>query len=75
MCIRDRFNLARRIPGKEEFGETLRYFRHRLDATGVQLVTLGIIGEYLARMHFRVMRKPTYVIAEYVSRGESGTSR
>jgi undecaprenyl-phosphate 4-deoxy-4-formamido-L-arabinose transferase len=31
---------------------------------GVQLVTLGIIGEYLARMHFRLMRKPTYVIAE-----------
>jgi 2,4-dienoyl-CoA reductase (NADPH2) len=24
------FNLARRIPGKEEFGETLRYFRTRL---------------------------------------------
>ena len=33
---------------------------------GVQLVTLGIIGEYLARMHFRVMRKPTYVIAAAV---------
>ncbi len=32
--------------------------------SGVQLVTLGIIGEYLARMHFRVMLKPTYVIAE-----------
>lgn len=34
--------------------------------SGVQLITLGIIGEYLARMHFRVMRKPTYVIAERV---------
>lgn len=32
--------------------------------SGVQLFTLGVIGEYLARMHFRVMRKPTYVIAE-----------
>jgi len=31
---------------------------------GVQLLTLGIIGEYLARMHFRVMGKPTYVICE-----------
>jgi hypothetical protein len=30
----------------------------------VQLLTLGIIGEYLARMHFRIMRKPTYVISE-----------
>jgi glycosyltransferase involved in cell wall biosynthesis len=36
---------------------------------GVQLVTLGIIGEYLARMHFRLMRKPTYVIAEYAGPG------
>ena len=32
--------------------------------SGVQLFTLGIIGEYLARMHFRVMNKPTYVIRE-----------
>ena len=30
-------NLARRIPGKEEFAETLRYFTHRLQATGVTL--------------------------------------
>lgn len=28
--IGGQFNLARRIPGKEEFGETLRYFRSRL---------------------------------------------
>ena len=28
--IGGQFNLARRIPGKEEFGETLRYFRTRL---------------------------------------------
>jgi glycosyltransferase involved in cell wall biosynthesis len=34
--------------------------------SGVQLLTLGVIGEYLARMHFRVMHKPTYVIAERV---------
>ena len=32
--------------------------------SGVQLMTLGIIGEYLARMHFRVMRRPSYVVAE-----------
>ncbi|MEI6027547.1 MAG: NADPH-dependent 2,4-dienoyl-CoA reductase [Betaproteobacteria bacterium] len=35
--IGGQFNLARRIPGKEEFSETLRYFTHRLQATGVQL--------------------------------------
>jgi len=27
------FNLARRVPGKEEFDETLRYFRRRLQVS------------------------------------------
>lgn len=35
--IGGQFNLAKKIPGKEEFHETLRYFRHRLDDTGVRL--------------------------------------
>ena len=35
--------------------------------SGVQLFTLGIIGEYLARMHFRVMSKPTYVVSEEIT--------
>ncbi len=35
--IGGQFNMARRIPGKEEFAETLRYFEHRLRATGVEL--------------------------------------
>ncbi|MBL8490949.1 MAG: NADPH-dependent 2,4-dienoyl-CoA reductase [Rhodocyclaceae bacterium] len=33
--IGGQFNLARRIPGKEEFAETLRYFARRLETTGV----------------------------------------
>ena len=33
--IGGQFNLARRIPGKEEFNETLRYFRTRLEMLGV----------------------------------------
>lgn len=32
--------------------------------SGAQLVALGIIGEYLARMHFRTMDRPPYVIAD-----------
>ena len=32
--IGGQFNLARRIPGKEEFAETLRYFRTRLEQLG-----------------------------------------
>jgi len=35
-AIGGQFNLARRIPGKEEFAETLRYFDHRLEALGVE---------------------------------------
>ena len=31
------FNVAKRVPGKEEFHETLRYFRNRLDGTGVEV--------------------------------------
>lgn len=30
--------------------------------SGAQLFALGIIGEYLARMHFRTMERPAYVI-------------
>jgi undecaprenyl-phosphate 4-deoxy-4-formamido-L-arabinose transferase len=32
--------------------------------SGAQLFALGIIGEYLARMYFRTMNKPAYVIRE-----------
>ncbi|MFD7732328.1 FAD-dependent oxidoreductase [Kitasatospora phosalacinea] len=30
-------NVARRVPGKQEFDETLRYYRHELARTGVEL--------------------------------------
>lgn len=33
--------------------------------SGAQLFALGIIGEYLARIHFRTMDKPTYAIKEH----------
>jgi 2,4-dienoyl-CoA reductase (NADPH2) len=36
-AIGGQFNLARRIPGKEEFVETLRYFANRITDTGVHL--------------------------------------
>ncbi|HIZ97204.1 MAG TPA: NADPH-dependent 2,4-dienoyl-CoA reductase [Candidatus Janibacter merdipullorum] len=38
--IGGQLDVARRVPGKEEFEETLRYFRHRLAETGVD-VKLG----------------------------------
>ncbi|HTN29981.1 MAG TPA: NADPH-dependent 2,4-dienoyl-CoA reductase [Pseudomonas sp.] len=35
--IGGQFNVAKRVPGKEEFYETLRYYRNRLQATGVDV--------------------------------------
>ncbi|OQX36878.1 MAG: NADPH-dependent 2,4-dienoyl-CoA reductase [Oceanospirillales bacterium LUC14_002_19_P2] len=35
--IGGQFNVAKLIPGKEEFYETLRYFRRRIELTGVDL--------------------------------------
>ncbi|MFG1908622.1 FAD-dependent oxidoreductase [Kribbella sp. NPDC048928] len=35
--IGGQFGIAQRIPGKEEFAETVRYYRRRLDLTGVKL--------------------------------------
>lgn len=31
--------------------------------SGAQLLAIGIIGEYLARMHFRMMERPLYVVS------------
>jgi 2,4-dienoyl-CoA reductase (NADPH2) len=49
--IGGQFNLAKKIPGKEEFHETLRYFRHRIEDTGVELrlstmVDATMLGDY-----------------------------
>ncbi|MFQ6229098.1 FAD-dependent oxidoreductase [Nocardia sp. NPDC002869] len=35
--IGGQFDIARRIPGKEEFDESIRYFTRKLDLTGVQV--------------------------------------
>lgn len=35
--IGGQFNVAKQIPGKEEFYETLRYFKRRIETTGVEL--------------------------------------
>jgi glycosyltransferase involved in cell wall biosynthesis len=46
--------------------------------SGAQLFTLGIFGEYLARMHFRSMDRPVYLIGETVGVsdvGETGECR
>lgn len=40
--------------------------------SGAQLFSLGIIGEYLARMHFRMMERPAYVEGGRTDAGGAG---
>ncbi|ARK86466.1 NADPH-dependent 2,4-dienoyl-CoA reductase [Burkholderia pseudomallei] len=35
--IGGQFNIAKKVPGKEEFNETLRYFRRQIELNGVEL--------------------------------------
>jgi hypothetical protein len=41
--------------------------------SGVQLFSLGIIGEYLARMHFRLLDKPSYIIRAVNKKAQSAS--
>ncbi len=41
--------------------------------SGAQLFALGIMGEYLARMHFRMMERPSYVVREGLGANEPTT--
>ena len=49
--IGGQFAIARRIPGKEEFAETIRYYRRQIELTGVKLhlgvrATVEALAEY-----------------------------
>lgn len=46
------------VPGFPFLAATIAIF------SGAQLFALGIMGEYLARMHSRSMERPTYVVRE-----------
>jgi undecaprenyl-phosphate 4-deoxy-4-formamido-L-arabinose transferase len=50
------------VPGFPFLASTIAIF------SGTQLLVLGILGQYIGRMHFRVMAKPTYTIAESTNR-------
>ncbi|QEY62283.1 NADPH-dependent 2,4-dienoyl-CoA reductase [Metapseudomonas lalkuanensis] len=51
--IGGQFNVAKRVPGKEEFYETLRYFKRKLETTGVDLrLNTRVSVEDLARGGF-----------------------
>ena len=61
--IGGQLEMARRVPGKEEFDETLRYFRVRLEETGVE-VRLGqrVSAEDLVEQGFDVVVLATGVV-------------
>ncbi|MGZ8253836.1 MAG: oxidoreductase, partial [Burkholderiaceae bacterium] len=51
--IGGQFNMARRVPGKEEFSETLRYFARRIEATGVTLhLRMRVSADQLVAQEF-----------------------
>jgi glycosyltransferase involved in cell wall biosynthesis len=49
------------VPGFPFLASTIAIF------SGAQMFALGIIGEYLARMHFRMMERPTYAVRSTTS--------
>ena len=51
-----RYFLERSIPGFPFLASIVAIF------SGAQLFALGVIGEYLARMHFRTMNRPVYMV-------------
>jgi glycosyltransferase involved in cell wall biosynthesis len=51
---------GRTVPGFAFLASIISIF------SGVQLFALGIFGEYLARMHFRSMERPTYYIRDRI---------
>jgi undecaprenyl-phosphate 4-deoxy-4-formamido-L-arabinose transferase len=55
------FMLGGSIPGFPFLASIISIF------SGVQLFALGVFGEYLARIHFRTMDKPSYVVAAKVT--------
>jgi glycosyltransferase involved in cell wall biosynthesis len=47
---------GRAVPGFAFLASAIAIF------SGAQLFAIGVIGEYLARMHFRMMEKPLYLV-------------
>jgi glycosyltransferase involved in cell wall biosynthesis len=62
-----RYSLEGSIPGFPFLASIIAIF------SGAQLFAIGVIGEYLARMHFRTMNRPTYAIRSTTEGENSNT--
>lgn len=62
-----RYFLEGSIPGFPFLASMIAIF------SGAQLFALGVIGEYLARMHFRTMNRPAYAIRDVVKAENSNS--
>ena len=54
------------VPGFPLLAASLAIF------SGTQLLMLGVLGEYIGKIHFRVMNKPTYRVSEVTSQSTEG---
>jgi glycosyltransferase involved in cell wall biosynthesis len=52
--------IGRQVPGFAFLGSIIAIF------SGAQLFAIGVIGEYLARIHFRTMNRPPYAVREQI---------
>ncbi len=57
------------VPGFPSLIVSIMFF------AGVQLISLGIIGEYLARIYEEVKARPLYVVAEEIGTGAAKSER
>jgi glycosyltransferase involved in cell wall biosynthesis len=64
-----RYFLEGSVPGFPFLASIIAIF------SGAQLFALGVIGEYLARMHFRTMNRPTYAVRQTAEEEDSKTQR
>ena len=62
-----RYCLEGSVPGFPFLASIIAIF------SGAQLFALGVIGEYLARMHFRTMNQPPYAVRDIAAAEDSKT--
>lgn len=55
------------VPGWSTLAAGLMFF------SGVQLISIGVLGEYLGRVYDEVKKRPLYVVAHDINNGPATT--